>query len=523
MHMVLGYGALLRRKPTLNVAAPALVTAALILTGILPAQHTEFRLRITEKDGTAPDPHALSFYLDDRDHFGTGMRLAPVARRTDGVVELRLDSKYSVVHPTLTVIERKEGLVRRMVRVAAGGADQPGLHDLGTAVLSEAPLIASGIVWDRGADKPMRGIEVVWLEKGQPGREDQWANVYALRTRSAADGTWELRGPTARNSVRITCHRSGFKLETGIVAVPGTTGVRLLMVGKHAIEGSVILPGSVTGEFLIVALRSRKDGRRQGAYLSVHAAPGPQRPRFSFKVVPGLYDLDVSIAGTNQAMLTIKGVRCPMDDGVRARIDAIDLRKKLRVWNIAVVDHLGQPVRKGRIIIGGPPGRSRDAPVVDGEAMVVSDRAKLDLQVWTEHGGWAELADAAHGKPGLVLALQPRPRLRVRLSDADARIWRYVTLDLYLTGDSTRPGWVGPHGHASLTAGETVETNVSAPSTFRTRLLLSGTDTTGKPWSVRLKMKPAQLVVPAEGVTKTVEIFIDEPEREKQMKEMAGK
>ncbi len=252
-------------------------------------------------------------------------------------------------------------------------------RELGEIVLGELPVLCSGVVVDdRGQPIPRATVVAQFKRPSPPGnrsrprtpfqlnqlpvqlreqqfqlerfrmlqqRAERWRNVPFLRTRTAADGTFELRGrfPTG-SELRLEADSDQHLADTVAWNGPGQT-FRIRIDRNGFLRGRALLPRGLPNECATLTLKpieSQLQGTRtRRVQLS-------RRRGGRFEVEPlhaGRYDAIVTLRSIKQPVLTVKDVYVTPGEVRDPRLTTIDLRQSVFRYRLRAVDPRGNRLR----------------------------------------------------------------------------------------------------------------------------------------------------------------------------------
>lgn len=342
--------------------------------------------------------------------------------RTDdaGRFTLKLENELRDQDDVVLIVRlRGEGELteyRGAAHLALGDATRPGPHELGPLRLQEETTIVAGtVVDDVGA--PVPGLLLHASESFTDGGGPQsvsWSGGQSGHlVRSDAQGRFELKcGPRRPLVLRLSPtgrEPSGnWLVKSGGEARPGDLALRLEIVRAAVVKGSIAQPLG-EGERVRLMLRSVADGSSQGRGVET----GP----FVFEsVLPGRYTLQVFEDGEYDApaqeigdLVIAAGETC--ED---PRLAAIRWSDERAEYGIELVDAAGKPLHGVLVaVVNRGHGRFvRGLGTSKGQRFVARLAAGEGLR-FSHPEFCTRFADRV--EDGLRVALQPRPRARVRV------------------------------------------------------------------------------------------------------------
>lgn len=370
-----------------------------------------------------------------------------------------------------------------------------GETDAGDVVLSPPPLIVAGTVVDEagaaivGAMVHVVGVDLV------DGREQQ-DSLWDLRRSTDGQGRFEIRGPFSHERLLLSAFHERYA-PVGLQDVPpGATDARLVLRAAGELTARVLLDEQVDREWIHVRVASTDGGHR--------GAGGPEEDgKVEFKgLLPGSYVLEVVLHETEEVVLRTE----PLQVGAGARTDAgeLDLRDRLRVLRVTLVDEDGQPLH-GRLCLVEPvaDGRRICLGVEDGRGRLVTARDPLDVEV-TAPGHRMVVVQNLQDEQ--TVALRRGPGVRVSLRGGLPRLEEGEVLSACLDGteDGGRPAERTFHGFGE---DGVAEARVAAPGEYRVTVFLDRASQE-ESWSAPVG-GPFPLRVPEAAAPARIEVSLD--------------
>lgn len=256
--------------------------------------------------------------------------------------------------------------------------------DLGDVAANDWPVLARGSVLDEG-ERPLDGAPVELCDA--TGRPDP-------RTRSVSDerGQFTLRGPPpADEAILVRAVEPERRAADVTVALRrGDQRARIVIAVHGRLEGRALLPAGAPEGSVIVRV-DQPSGMQLALTLDAAGA-------FAFSnVEPGESRVSFLPQGFEESALALERVGVPRG-GASAdpRLVGVDLRERLVVVELEVVDERGEPLQTGwvgPVSTGRPRGRPYD--MVDGVARVVLRSGGAPIQVSADGYEPAVLASPA--------------------------------------------------------------------------------------------------------------------------------
>lgn len=289
------------------------------------------------------------------------------------------------------------------------------------------------------------------LEAGRPGFDPLFdampdspdAEVPILRGRSGTLGRFEVRGAFPLASIEVRAeHPDGVGVASLLTTV-GTTDLRFVLERGGRIQGSLLLDDGVPPRGLTVSLSLPNDERSasfatwdlQGSRRSsgeVAVELGPDLT-FAFRGLrAGAYVLRVAAQYDSGTLVEVPGIETLAGKTTKdPRLAPVDLRGKVRSFEIRVVDEHGAPVQQG-FASWGARGLERPPPKVafsGGQFSVITGDLALDLEVGSAGFQTARVADVDGARevvlsPGISVncvlrgAVVPDPPAKLRIAFA---------------------------------------------------------------------------------------------------------
>jgi hypothetical protein len=227
--------------------------------------------------------------------------------------------------------------------------------DLGTILLAPAPLLASGVVVDEsGAPAEHVRIDLVQKSGADPGlgipsnRSDFDTTREQFAANSGADGSFAILGDPGRGIFGLAVEKDLYLPPPPIPIEPGATGLRIVVARPAALLAHVLVDPGVPPNFVLGRIRVPLDG---DASHDVEEWRTPdERGDLLFKDLPARpaqVEIRVDCFGSPQETIA-RFDSIPLTAGERTvdpRLQAIDLRGRVQVTHLVVVDPDGQPVR----------------------------------------------------------------------------------------------------------------------------------------------------------------------------------
>jgi RNA polymerase sigma factor (sigma-70 family) len=328
------------------------------------------------------------------------------ASDAEGLVRIPLGGESSVdlIAPTASRV----GSVG--ARVAVPGGVDAGEIDVGRIAFRPLSVLARGRV--RNADRtPAAGVNLGGARERRSieGPPPPWIADPGLLARTGADGGFVLRGLPEGTAIRIRPSRgpaSGVRCEEGASDVEIILASRPEAARVSGVRGSIVVDADVPLDLLRASLKRRSEAGSSTSFgpISVPLRGLPagsnegRTAEFAFPgIEPGSYDFSLdSVGGGDPVVTTIRtsssvtsfgsfggfeggvaiweGPRVEIVAGRAAdwRLDALDVRHKLRVVKAVVLDRDGKPLAgaEATVLGSGSPARKLGGGISDAEGRV---------------------------------------------------------------------------------------------------------------------------------------------------------
>jgi hypothetical protein len=235
----------------------------------------------------------------------------------------------------------------QMARAELEHAVVAGVIDLGDLMLDEGPFIASGVVVDQ-AGRSMRAtgmIAVPAADAANPRRRGLPVSV-----RATARGAFTIRGFVDVDDLVLTTEERARPAPFAPIAFRrGATDLRVVWHRQGKIVARVThdLPFALTRLLRLEAVDA--SGERKGGWSA--GPDSASRQRISLSSVPsGRYIVQVRLPDDPVPLAVVEDVEVGVGEATDPRLSSIDVRGRVRVAHLRVVDELGQPIRgEGRL------------------------------------------------------------------------------------------------------------------------------------------------------------------------------
>lgn len=323
-----------------------------------------------------------------------GNWVAQGAARTDdrGGFELDLPAVHGASGAVVITLVARNPYGRTVCSTRIDVAPGTAAVELGDVTASDWPVLVRGLVLDE-AERPLDGALVELCDAN--GRPDP-------RTRTASDerAQFALRGPPPPegDAVLVRAVEPERRAADATVALRrGDHRARIVIAVHGRLAGTVLLPeGAPEGSVLV------RVEQPSGSQLAL-TVDGSGAFEFS-NVEPGEARVSFAPQGFEEPVLVLERVGIPRGGACAdPRLLGVDLRERLVVVELEVVDERGQPLVSGWAgPVASTRARGRSYDMVDGIARIVLAKGGPALQV------------SADGYDPAILQ-SPTGRLRVQL------------------------------------------------------------------------------------------------------------
>src|SRR5690606_24757959 len=264
----------------------------------------------------------------------------------DGTFDLALDrARAGQVVERVEVALAEAGSVTAAMAVCEPGVPLPaGPLELGELALEEAPLVASGTVVD-ATGQPVERVSLS-VRPAVPVKGYPTELVHVGRE---PEGRFTIRGRPASDDLLLVRGLFSFSGEAPVPFRRGATDLRLV-VTSFAELGVVVrhdLPFDVVRLLRAELVREGSGDRvRWSGSTSSPTARDARLLRFS-TVPPGRYTLHVRLTGDDTPLVRVEGVDIGRGTVEDPRLWSLDIRGKVRLARIRLVDADGRPVMSG--------------------------------------------------------------------------------------------------------------------------------------------------------------------------------
>lgn len=256
--------------------------------------------------------------------------------------------------------------------------------DVGAVVLrpTKGPgqVLASGTVVG-GDGQGIEGVDVgVYALGTAPGGSDSMAT-----TRTDSAGAFEVLTYDPIEVAKIIVHASkrGYLRPAQEIRPPGMVGLRLRLEQGASLAGKILLDGAVIRTDRI-ALRLKGEGvSRKPSHMDFVA-------RYKGEFVglkAGSYQLTVEISGTKWVLFDEEFT---LVSGERLDFGSIDLRGKVRVLQLKLVDPGGEPIRENGFALHADDRKGKSSIRSSSEGLMIQLVPSKVKSMWLRHKDFGE-------------------------------------------------------------------------------------------------------------------------------------
>lgn len=298
-----------------------------------------------------------------------------------------------------------DGAELAVARLALPPELPAGSYELGDCVLPDPPLAAAGRVVDESGNAIAGALVTAEIDAGDsaPGR---LASALSDET-----GRFEIRGEAAGKQLSLQAAKQGLVGSPVSVRAPASD-LRLVLGSSGTLAGRVLLDPSLQRTLVLVQVeRAAPAGLAGSTVLS-------QDGSFSLQsLVPETYSLRVVYASNASELARIEDLRVRAGENPRdPRLDPLDLRAKLRLLELELVDELDRPIAQARAY--SRPSAEAEARWSFAESagthlLLLSDGRPLDVAIAAEGFFRARIEGLTTSRR---LTLQRAAQLRLELA-----------------------------------------------------------------------------------------------------------
>jgi len=264
-----------------------------------------------------------------------------------------------------------------------------GSYELGDCVLPDPPLAAAGRVVDEAGNGISGALVAAEIEARDlaagDGREPAGRLASALTDET---GRFEIRGEAAGKQLSLQAGKQGLVGAAVSVRAPASD-LRLVLGSAGTLAGRVLLEPSLQRTLVLVQVERIAPVASPASATLAGSTVLSKDGSFSLSsLVPGTYSLRVIYASNASELARIEDLRVRAGENARdPRLDPLDLRTKLRLLELELVDELERPVAQGRAY--SRPSGEADARWAFAESagtrlLLLSDGRPLDVAVAAE-------------------------------------------------------------------------------------------------------------------------------------------
>ncbi|MCA8977322.1 MAG: hypothetical protein KDC98_21550 [Planctomycetes bacterium] len=255
---------------------------------------------------------------------------------------------------SITVAVQREG-EQPLIAEVPGRKLRAGTEDLGDFVLRlDALVVAGHCSVDGVAAKLPEQSRIQYLEPRE-GREPRWRNTRKLRLHATDDGTFEFRGTAEPGQLRLAINGRDHRPLEPIEFTPGTENLPVELSRGCTLAATMLVPDGTPQDLTAELIPSATAGGvKPGDEIDdnskgrVSMRPDGRQQADWSGLAPGSYDLLLSINAITEPVYRITGVELPLPPDGDPRLVDIDLRERLRVQEITLLDDSGKPARGAR-------------------------------------------------------------------------------------------------------------------------------------------------------------------------------
>ncbi len=264
----------------------------------------------------------------------------------------------------------------------------PGRNDVGDVVLAKTELLVAGRVTCDGAPVARATVHLLYdrSKRGEPA----WSFVGGgTGTYTDADGRFEIHGAFEAKSYAVLANANEYLGTSPVPFEAGERDVAIEIQRAGGVAGSVVVSDGIPAKWLEVRARSQEldyDWPTTPSHAFIH-------PRASGKfeldrLWPGLTTVSVHVPGDDAPLAEIRDVEVAAGIARDERLQRVDLRERLFLFELTVVDESGAAVTDGFVEArpAGDPTVSPRRVTLDGKgARILTRWPALDVVVRT-HG-----------------------------------------------------------------------------------------------------------------------------------------
>ncbi|MEZ5965633.1 MAG: hypothetical protein R3F56_17495 [Planctomycetota bacterium] len=444
---------------------------------------------LTGADGTAAIDATMQIRLDA----GAQTRFGVAALDAQGRLFLPLERRLAGAElRTVEMVRSHRGhLTRSMLRVEPHRAIPNGALDLGPLRMTIAPLVAAGTIRNQ-VGLPRRDLpgEV----RPAASAHDSAGRRLLLHRETPDLGRFALYGLVDDEALEFVYHENGPGTPPPISFRRGATDVDLVVFERAEVRAEVAhdLPLSAMRQLRIDALGPAPRTTRTTGSGTSPRPNGHVRLRVG-PLDPGTYTIAVMLAGDPTPLASLPDVVVGIDRPPDQRLLHLDVRSRVRLVRVDLLDGAAQPARaSGSLRIQDPfVSSSYPIDVDDGRARVPIGSAKVDATLRVSDFATQVVRDLDSDR---VVTLASSTTVRVRVSPPLA-LPGGVTLKAFVRDTALPPNPLFADRQAgSPIASQEFEFGLAHAGTYALTLVLSSRSGTT---SVALPAHPATALLPS--------------------------
>ena len=335
-------------------------------------------------------------------------------------------SRSARAEPTAPAARLGQGVGLSETEAGARTPARPGTDEAAASVaVATTPPVVSGLVVDE-LGLPVAAARISVLPAGV---DDFDPGAQPLRAIANDLGAFTATGRIDPGRIRIRASDLVSGRDVAVEADAGASGLKIVLARGGAISGSLQLDPDILLADLCVTARMEETGyeaaraawsvQGKGSGSGVGRTEAREDGAFTFRgLQPGSYGVRVSTSGSSTGLVDVPGIVVRAGGTTRdTGLDPIDLRGRVRMIQLSVVDRDRKPVSPAFAVIHGPsehaPGRRVEFQ--GGRARLVSGVLSVDLEVGAPGYRTARL-ERVDGDREVVL--QPAITVHLRLVGA---------------------------------------------------------------------------------------------------------
>jgi hypothetical protein len=323
--------------------------------------------------------------------------------------------------------------------IALGHLVSAGVNDLGDASFGEGELVMTGrLVVPKGLEDLDQISWVVERQSGA-GTDVQWEAGTNCFTVWGKDRRFEIRSSvTPHGKLRLRFQPGAYRAMAPLEFTAGCQDLEITLDEAGSVTAEILDDVETEGKPRIVAtlvaeqLASQPGSGKPQSAISTRVrvmAQGRLRAKWS-GLEPGLYSLVLETKDSGEQILKIGGIRVTQGEAEDPRLDAVDLRSRIRSVRIRVVDPLGKPVTMDgvRVLIAQAEGEGWTDHRLERGVLELCVINSLKLRVLAP-GYCLAAQDQIQGDTEIRLESAPALRLRVQWPfDLPEGVWAVLRM-----------------------------------------------------------------------------------------------